>query len=303
MAQEHLSTDRLLAIQQRDFGDSEALEHLAACPDCRRTFDDTRWFLLLKQLPQILESGPHPGRDEILAYHTYALASPRMAEIERHLESCRHCLSRVSRARAAERATAYRSPSPKLLRAVQLGFRPSRKLRRLGTLVVRRLDEGLGLEFIPLRIAEAGAPRARARRGAAHPGSALGRLRRLMELKAREEAKTEEAQAVFLSAPIAEERLIGAAEPRPLRVAVGRHQLILLPVSADDGSYLSVQVVRGESEDPAAGIGLRLTGKSGDTARAVTDDAGLARLPLPRQAHELVVDLEHPLALALLVLD
>ena len=85
--------------------------------------------------------------DEIVAFHTYALPQPRMTEIRRHLESCRHCLTRAGRARSAEQATAYRSPSPDLLQRVQRGFRRPKGLRRLGTLIVH----GLSATLTPVR--------------------------------------------------------------------------------------------------------------------------------------------------------
>ena len=183
MKREHLSTDRLLALHRGDVGDFAALEHLASCPDCRRAFDDTRWFLLLSRLPGLIAAGSHPGADELMAYHTYALASARVAEIRQHLRSCESCMALAGRARSAERSLRYVSPGRLTVQSTMKGFR-SRPLRRLGTIVVALIGKALQLTYVP-EPAVAGESvlrqtlGVRELRSPTHPSSALGRARRL----------------------------------------------------------------------------------------------------------------------------
>ena len=74
MTQVHLSDKRLQALYDGEPGTHWEREHLVSCPVCQQAFDDTLWMGLLIRLQKAERiEGPHPSRDELLAYRTRAL--------------------------------------------------------------------------------------------------------------------------------------------------------------------------------------------------------------------------------------
>jgi hypothetical protein len=315
MAQEHLDTDRLLALYEGDTGDFAALEHLASCVVCQRAYDDTRWFLLLSRLPELIEAGPHPGSDVMVAYRNQALSARRTTEVERHLRSCEHCLALHGRMRAAEQAADYMSPVPASVRRVMKRFRP-RRLRRLGTVLVTGLDKGLlrlfllpvpsGIDGIVDETCDLMSGEEPRIGRADHPASAKERVRRLAQsvrsLDLDAEAIAESAAEDMHDARLCDIGPLPSAptsdKPRPLRIPTDDVELVLTPHSEDEQCRLDVQLIPTGEERPTAGVRVRIRGPEGREAEASTDDDGRATLPFNPGDTELIIEVDPPLALA-----
>jgi hypothetical protein len=321
MAQKHLDTARLLALHEGDIGDFAALEHLASCADCQRAFDDTRWLMLLRKLPELVEAGPHPGTDVLVAFRSRALPTKRLAEVERHLRSCDRCLALFGRMRVAEQAVEYRSPVEATVASTQRLFRP-RRLRKLGTLLVTGLDKGLlRLMFAPgpSRFEDAGLAQfdflsmreTRAERQA-HPASAKERARRIIREVGFSDVEDELAEA---AAPaqigsagdgwVAEETgefeqaALGAVESGTVHIPVDGLHLLLTPSIEDEQPQLRVQLVSRDDGRSFAGVVVRIRGPLGRETEASTDGSGRVVLPFHPGVTELVVEIDPPLVLAL----
>jgi len=313
MAQEHLDTARLLALYRGETGDLAALEHLASCAECQRAFDDTRWLLLLRQLPELVKAGPHPGEDVLAAYRNHALSPDRLSEVEDHLRACRDCLARYRRGRVAERSAAYSSPSRRLYQSTKQRFRP-RPLRRLGTVLVARFGEGLRMIFTPkpqyssvaserlehMSLSEVDFSRM------PHPASAERRADRL-EKKVRDWMPDEEAASaaevdedVMACLEAAASRLLSQRveppDPRWLRIPAGDVDVLLESGMVEEKPLLNVRLSPRGDEQSAAGVRIRVRRGKHDASEAVTDENGQATLPLDRGTRELIIDLEPPVS-------
>jgi hypothetical protein len=316
MAQEHLDTARLLALYEGDTGDFAALEHLASCAECQRAYDDSRWLLLLRRLPGLIEAGPHPGPDVLVAYRNQALSKRRTAEVERHVRSCERCLALQGRMRVQEQAAEYLSPVPASVRQTIKRFRP-RRFRKLGTVLVTGLDKGLLRLF--LLPASEGLSKIRAEQsdfmameesrigGTSHPASAKERTRRLekairiFDLDA--EALEEAAAETMAGASLGDMRsLVSPPTPKesaPLHIPSDDMELVLTPCSEDDRFRLDVQLNPKGETGSIAGIRIRIRGPQGRESEATTDDDGRATLPFKPGDTEIVIEIDPPLTLAL----
>jgi len=323
MAQEHLDTAQLLAIHKEgDTRDRVALEHLASCAECQHSFDDSRWLMVLRRLRGIVEAGPHPSSDELAAYRGQALSLPRIAQIERHLRSCDRCLAAYRRERVVDRKLAYSSPPLSLLKQVQRRFRP-RPLRQLGTVLVRRLGEQLGLLFLQapidspaegsvLRsIAVFGRSRDLIRRTeqTAHPSSAARRKQR--QQRRIEEIIPAAGEAVFedsldLCKATTKEVRVGSSSDR-LESGGGSKSPPSIRVPADDWDLvlelalkkdqLFLRLISSKKEASVHGIRVRVGQQGQDPLEAVTDGDGRIHLPLARGSSRITIDADPPFTL------
>ena len=315
MAQEHLDTAQLLAIyKEGDIGDRAALEHLASCAECQRSFDDSRWLLVLRRLRGIVEAGPHPSSDELAAYRSHALSSRRTAQVERHLRSCDRCAAAYRRDRVVDQKLAYSSPAPSLLKQVQRSFRP-RPLRQLGTVLVRRLGEQLGMLFVPGfdgSIAErklsstglrqmdftVGAPAPRARR-TEHPASASERKRRL---KPRADdtfggSVPEAIEETTLRRVASHESGRGVVAAPAVRISADDRDLVL-ELALKKGR-LFLKLISSRKDTSVHGIRVRVAKKGTDPSEAVTDHDGCLLLPLESGTSKITIHANPPFALDL----
>jgi hypothetical protein len=289
MTPKHLSTDRLLALYHEDFGDFEGLRHLLSCPECRRAFDDSRWARLLGRLPGLVAAGEHLSKDEIEAYYTHALPKHRIEQLEKHMRGCRECLARAGRMREVERRSAYRSPSPRAVSSTLSRFRP-RPLRRLGTVVVRAIEKGVGLVFESDSMA--GAP------ASPHPSSASRRARRIMRQEFAESDNESLESPVFLDAIRATDCLSEWRAAAPLTVPIDEITLMLFARTERGERNLHVQLVSEESGRPIRGVRLRLRYDVAEPPiEGGTDEKGRAKLPFPPDATELIVELDPAVSL------
>jgi len=299
MRRGHLSTDRILALYHGDTEDLAALEHLASCSECRQAFDDSRWFLLLRRLPALVAAGPHPDEDQLAAYHTHALSSPRNAEVERHLRNCEVCMARAGQARAAERQTKYSSPAPASVRRAMKQFRP-RPLRRLGSLLVTGLDKRrIKLFFVPEPAME---------RSRSHLGSASMRARRLAgDSSARSldampmlgesdvhDLCASEALAGSEAPPSREE---GSTKSEPVRITADGRELVFVPNLEEDRPRLAVQLLAKVADRPTAQVRIRIRDAAGGKTETVTDDEGRASLPFGPGESEITIEVDPRLVL------
>ena len=314
MAQEHLDTAQLLAIHKEgSSGDRAALEHLASCSECQQSFDDSRWLLVLRRLRGIVETGPHPSSDELVAYRGHALSSRRTAQIERHLRSCDRCLAAYRRDRVVDQKLAYSSPAPSLLKLVQRRFRP-RPLRQLGTVLVRRLGEQLEMLFVPgldERIAHrvstgslgqmdhgAGTPITRARR-TEHPASASERKRRLRP-RADDtfgDAVPEAIEETDLRRVESRESDRGIDLPPAVRIPADDWDLVL--ELASEKGHLFLKLISSRKDASVDGIRVRVSKKGTDPSEAATDRDGRILLPLESGRSKITIHADPPFALDL----
>jgi hypothetical protein len=288
MAQSHLSTEQLLAFRDGDLTDTNAVEHLAGCRLCQEAFDDTRWTLMLRRLPGIVDAGEHPSMDELLAFRSYAMSSQRVLEIRRHLRSCPRCLAIYGRVRAQDKRAAYSSPSPEMLRRARRRFRPQR-IRTLGTLLVTRIGEGLRALFMPEPSLDTPLPR-NSMRDARHPGSA--RRRAAMDYLASESEAPEAARCV--SNPI------GSGEPqRAARFEVEGRMIEFTPLARARGSYFGVRVRTVAPGISVGGVRIRIVSEDGTKTEAVTDRNGATELAFPPGRSTIRIDATKPVAVKL----
>lgn len=274
MTQVHLSDKRLQALYDGEPGTHWEREHLVSCSVCQEAFDDTLWMGLLIRLQKAERiEGPHPDRDELLAYRTRALPEARREQIRRHLSGCRSCMAACSREQAELRRRGYTSPSRKTLRNVMGQFRP-RKMHRLGRLMIARLGKRFALQFLPyagplLGVSDFGLHPASARRRALRLGVDAECISGGSPL----EPETDEAHIEDDRWDVRVFALRGKAHDR-LRVT--------LAPSDDDGSAAEVQV--------------RVVPEQGDESSANTDANGVAVLDCPRGRSRLIVEVDPPLA-------
>jgi len=312
MTQSHLSTEQLLALRDGDLTDTTAVEHLASCPVCQETFDDTRWTLLLRRLPEIIDAVEHPSADELLAFRSYAMSSPRVLEIRRHLRSCPRCLAIYGRVRARDKRAAYNSPSPEMLQRVRRQFRP-RTIRTLGTLLVTRIGEGLRAFFTPEPTLDTSLPR-NSMRDAPHPASARHRARRLEQIVFRRPGPDEEAEpedevelmghlaceAEAPEAPRSVCNLIGADAPmRAVRFEAEGRMIELIPISRPGGSFFGIRVRAANPEVSVRGVRIRIVSEDGTTMEAVTDRNGETELAFPPGRSTIRIGTTRPVAVHL----
>jgi len=303
MAQEHLDTAQLLAIHKEgDTRDRAALEHLASCAECQHSFDDSRWLMVLRRLRGIVEAGPHPSSDELSAYRGHALSSPRIARIERHLRSCDRCLAAYRRDRVVDRKLAYSSPAPSLLKRVQRRFRP-RPLRQLGTVLVRRLGEQLGMLFVPqpqldLRCSsieegfsnnEVSSLRSLRRAERTHPGSASQRMRRIEPLA--------DADQMTVGSSIGASRDSDRGIDLPPTVRIPADEWAL-ELTLKKG-HLFLRLISSRKDASVHGIRVRVAGKGKKPSEAVTDRDGRIGLPLESGSSQITIHAAPPFALSL----
>jgi len=314
MAQEHLDSAQLLAIyKEGEMEDLAALEHLASCAKCQQSFDDSRWLMVLRRLRDIVEAGPHPSSEELAAYRGHALSSPRIARIERHLRSCDRCLVSYRRERVVDRKLAYSSPALSLQKAVQRRFRP-RPLRQLGTVLVRRLGEKLGLLFLPARVefpadrmllAKTMPALGRARRPdqAAHPASAARRKHRLERRSERIVSAAEEAplqKTLDLCQTSSEEIRVGSSVgagnlPPTVRIPADDWNLVL-ELALKKGQ-LFLRLISSEKEASVRGIRVRVGKQGQDPTEAVTDRDGRIQLSLAPGRSRITIHADPPFVL------
>jgi len=297
----HLSTDRLLALYHGDTEDFAALEHLASCSECRRAFDDSRWFLLLRRLPALVAAGPHPDGDQLAAYHTHALPVTRIAEIERHLRSCEVCLARAGRSRVLEQQREYLSPAAASVRRAMKQFRP-RPLRRLGSLLVTGLDKRrIKLLFVPEPAIEQFA-------SSSNLGSASMRARRLAgDSSVRSLDRMPMSGESDMYDLCASEDLIGAGAPmsrdegskksEPVRINADSLELVFVPELEDDRTRLAVQLLATDEGRSTTQVRIRIRDAAGGKTEAVTDDEGRAFLPFGPGRSEITIEVDPRLVL------
>ena len=290
MTQTHLSTERLLAIRDGESDDRREREHLISCPECRATFDDSRWLYLLAKLRRgKRQAGPHIGGDELLAYHMQALPRDRVAKIREHLAGCRACLATYGRSRETSKRNHYSSPTPEALRRVRERFRP-RKMKRLGRLLVRALRNGIDVSF-EAEPALSGAEnvvcesiaRGVERR---HPSSVRRRIRRLVE----EDAALESLRSEDAGAPLMDAAMTGS-EAAPILGLPWGLRVTAVPGTRD----LRVTLTPIATDRSPRGVEVRIVPERGEEFRSTTDERGAAVLRCPPGNSRLVVEVEPPL--------
>jgi hypothetical protein len=275
----HLSTDRLLALYHGDTEDFAALEHLASCSECRRAFDDSRWFLLLRRLPALVAAGPHPDGDQLAAYHTHALPVTRTAEIERHLRSCEVCLARAGRSRVSERQTEYLSPAAASVRRAMKQFRP-RPLRRLGALLVTGLDKRrIKLLFVP------------------EPATERFAYLDAMPMVGESDMRELYACEALADAGAPQSRDEGSTKSEPVRISADGLDLVFVPELDDDRTRLAVQLLATVEGRSTAQVRIRIRDAAGGKTEAVTDDEGCAFLPFGPGRSEITIEVDPRLVL------
>jgi len=287
MTEGHLSTERLLALYHGDTEDFAALEHLASCSECREAFDDSRWFLLLRRLPGLVAAGPHPDQDQLAAYHTHALSSPRVADVERHLRSCEVCLARAGRVRMAEQRVAYRSPAPASVRRAMKQFRP-RPLRRLGSLLVTGLGKRrINLMFVPEPAMERFA------------SSSMISSRSLDQMPLPSDSDLHDLcvseDSIGAGAPLSRDE--GSKTSEPVRIRTDDLELVFVPELDDDRPRLDVQLVATGEGRSTAQIRIRIRDAAGGQTEAVTDDEGRSSLPFGPGESEITIEVDPRLVL------
>ena len=298
MARSHLNTEQLLALRDGDLTDTTAVEHLASCPMCRESFDDTRWTLLLRRLPEIIDAGEHPSADELLAFRSYAMSSPRVLEIRRHLRSCPRCLALYGRVRARDKRAAYSSPSPEMLQRVRRQFRP-RKIRTLGTLLVTRIGEGLRAFFTPEPSFDAPPPR-NPMRDQSHPGSASRRARRL-DLTAMTPTEPENETEVldYMTCESIAHEQTGPTLNRPARLEVEGWTIEMTPLTRTGRSYFGVRIRAADPGTPVDGVRIRIVRQDGKTTDAITDRNGVTELAFRPGRSTIRIATQPPVAIKL----
>ena len=274
MTQVHLSDKRLQALYDGEPGTHWEREHLVSCPVCQQAFDDTLWMGLLIRLQKAERiEGPHPDRDELLAYRTRALPEARRKEIRRHLSGCRSCMAACSREQAQLRRSGYTSPSRATLRSVMGQFRP-REMRRLGRLMIARLGKHFTLQFLPypgpvLGVSDLGH----------HPASARRRASRLAVVAA---------------------CISGGSHPEPKTddafIEDDRWDVRVSAMRGKTHDRIRVTLAPSDGDGTAAKVRVRVVPAQGDESSATTDATGVAVLECPRGRSRLIVEVDPPLA-------
>jgi hypothetical protein len=316
MAQKHLETARLLALYHGDTEDFAALEHLVSCAECQQAFDDSRWLMLLRRLPRLVQAGAHPASDVLVAYRSHALSTERTADIERHLRACDRCTAQYRRAQTQEAQVQYRSPAPASVRKALKDFR-QRTLRRLGTVFVAALDkQGLfRLVLMPESSGVRGAtavshdgssiiePVARRR---AHPASATRRARRIGKWienfsagASIEEPAFEQAARELDTAESLASEAGSSAETGTLRIPADRWELLLVPSREGKQLRLAVRLIATENDRSASGVRIRIRNRQGRESAALTDDEGHAALTITPGQSEITIEVDPILVLRL----
>jgi len=276
MTQVHLSDARLQALHDGEPGTHWEREHLTSCPVCQQAFDDTLWLGLLLRL-QAAEriEGPHPDRDELLAFRTEALPEARRQEIRRHLSGCRSCMAAFSREQTALRRDGYTSPSPAIQRSVMGQFRP-REMQRLGRLMIARLGKRLALQFLPypdpgLAMHDSGH----------HPASARRRASRSLGV----------AECISVGRPRAQKPQTDDAI-----IENDRWDVRVSAMRGKTHDRLRVTLAPLNGDDATAAVRVRVVPERGDESSTLTDADGVAVLDCPHGRSRLIVEVVPPLA-------
>ncbi len=282
MDDQHLDTDKLLAIRRGDTEDPAALEHLASCARCKGAFEDSRWLRLLRRLRGLVQGGSHLDSAEIEAYRHSALSGPRAVEIERHLRACTSCLAAYRRG-LDEDTTMDVTPSVDLIDRARKAFRPDNQLW-LGTVLLTGLEDGPQAVLLPNRRVASGPSLVSGESPTAfphsHPSSAKSRANRVGM-----------GDAIYSVRPPID----------TLTVSGGGFTIEIESPSELRPDRLEV-TLRVQDGRPAANVPLRVRGPAGNQRKGVTDKCGRASIPVDPGRSRIVVEVDPPLAFGLSLL-